>query len=157
MRGVGRARLWLTIAAIAGVVHGLFSLYWAAGGNWLMSTLGSGLNEAFDGKRWLLYPVAAVKIAGAVLPLLWTLRGWPTPRFWYWLCWLGAAALIVWGGINTVTGNLVLSGLVDPSGGYDRDGMIGHAWLWDPLFLLWGVTLALGLHAARPGRRPTGG
>lgn len=150
---MGRARLWFTIAAIAGVLHGLFSLYWATGGNWLVSTLGTQLTETFDGKRWLLYPVAAAKIAGALLPLYWTLRGWPAQRFWYWLCWVGAAGLIIWGGINTVTGNLVLSGLVKPAGGYDRDGMIGHAWLWDPLFLVWGITLAVGLYL---GRRTAG-
>ena len=53
--------------------------------------------------------------------------------------------LILWGGVNTVTGNLVLSGTVEPDGGYDHDGMVGHAWLWDPLFFIWGVALVVGL------------
>jgi hypothetical protein len=63
--------------------------------------------------------------------------------------WAGAVLLILWGGVNTVTGNLVLSGIVEPDGGYDRDGMVGHAWLWDPLFLVWGAALAVGLWRTR--------
>ena len=60
-----------------------------------------------------------------------------------------ATVLIFWGGINTVVGNLVLGGAIEPSGGYDRPGMIGHAWLWDPLFLIWGTALAVGLAGSR--------
>ena len=61
--------------------------------------------------------------------------------------WVGAAVLIVWGGLNTVVGNLVLTGVIRPGSGYDRAGMIGHAWLWDPLFLAWGIALVMGLVA----------
>ena len=60
----------LVAAAITGVVHGLFSIYWALGGNWLANTLGHQLVDAFAGRRWLLIPVAAVKIGFALLPLL---------------------------------------------------------------------------------------
>jgi len=60
----------LVAAAITGVVHGLFSIYWALGGNWLVNTLGHQLVDAFAGRRWLLIPVAAVKIGFALLPLL---------------------------------------------------------------------------------------
>jgi hypothetical protein len=44
---------------------------------------------------------------------------------------------------------LVLAGAIDPDGGFDRQAMIGHALLWDPLFLLWGLLLAAGLGATR--------
>jgi hypothetical protein len=57
--------------------------------------------------------------------------------------------LIAWGGVNTLTGNLVLAGVVVPAAGYDRDSMVGHAWLWDPLFLVWGIALALALLLTR--------
>lgn len=50
-------------------------------------------------------------------------------------------------------GNLVLAGVIRPESGFDRAGMIGHAYLWDPLFLAWGAALALGLIASRG--RPT--
>jgi hypothetical protein len=141
-------------AAAAGVVHGAFSVYWAAGGGWLLSTLGAQLVDAFEGRRWLLYLVGAVKIGFALAPFIWATRGWPRLRVWRAGCWLGAAILIVWGGINTATGNLVLTGAIHPSGGYDHDAMVGHAWLWDPLFLLWGAFLTAGL-AATSVQRPS--
>ncbi len=139
----------LLIAAVAGTVHGLFSLYRAAGGSWLVGTLGRQLVDEFAGKRWLLVPVAAIKIAFAVLSLVLARLAWPGSRPWRIVCWAGAAVLVVWGGVNTLTGNLVLAGVVVPGGGYDHDGMVGHAWLWDPLFLVWGVALAVALLLTR--------
>lgn len=139
----------LMIAAAAGVAHGSFSLYWAAGGNWLLATLGHQLVSDFAGRRWLLFPVGVVKIGFAVFPLALVVWGRPWPRLGRLMCWLGAVVLMAWGGINTITGNLVLFGVIDPSGGYDRVGMIGHARLWDPLFLLWGVALTAGLLLSR--------
>lgn len=143
------ARATLLIAAVAGTAHGLFSLYWATGGNWLVGTLGRQLVDEFAGRRWLLFPVAAVKIAFAALPLVLAKMAWPGGRPWRIVCWAGVAVLVVWGGVNTLTGNLVLAGVVVPGGGYDRDAMVGHAWLWDPLFLVWGIALAVALLLTR--------
>lgn len=145
------ARAALLIAAAAGTVHGLFSAYWGLGGNWLVGTLGRQLVDEFTGKRWLLLPVAAIKIAFAVLPLVLARLAWLGGKWWRILCWAGVVVLVVWGGVNTVTGNLVLAGVVAPAGGYDHDAMVGHAWLWDPLFLLWGIALAMAL--LRTGRK----
>lgn len=60
--------------------------------------------------------------------------------------------LVLWGGLNTVVGNLVLAGLLQPADGYDYPGMLGHAYLWDPLFLLWGLALVAGLLSTTPSR-----
>ena len=141
----------LLIVAAAGTLHGLFSLYWAAGGGWLVSTLGQQLVATFADKRWLLVPVAAVKITFALLPLVLARLAWPARRPWRVVCWAGAAVLAVWGGVNTLTGNLVLAGVLSPAGGYDHEGMVGHAWLWDPLFLIWGVALSVALLLTRRG------
>ena len=142
------ARTALSVAAVAGVVHGAFSLYWGIGGSWLVDTLGEDLVEQWEDNAAVLLPVGSVKILAALLPLL-LLRtpGQPSlwPRLLRAVSWAGAVLLILWGGVNTVTGNLVLSGIVEPDGGYDHDGMVGHAWLWDPLFLVWGVALVCGL------------
>lgn len=142
------ARTALSVAALAGLVHGAFSLYWGVGGSWLVDTLGEDLVEQWEDNAAVLLPVGAVKILAALLPLL-LLRtpGQPSlwPRLLRAVSWAGAVLLILWGGVNTVTGNLVLSGIVEPDGGYDHDGMVGHAWLWDPLFLVWGVALVCGL------------
>lgn len=131
----------LTAAAALGLVHGAFTLYWGAGGDALVGTLGDRITETFGHLRWVLLPVGLVKIGFALLPFTTWARG-SAVRASRIVSWLGGAVLIVWGGVNTVIGNAVLSGIINVDGGYDRDGMIGHAWLWDPMFLAWGVLLA---------------
>lgn len=135
----------LRIAAAAGVAHGLFSLYWAVGGDWLLASLGQALIEAFADSRWALFPVGTAKIIAALLPLVLARWAWPVPLISRPICWAGAIGLTMWGGANTIVGNLVLTGAIIPEEGYDHAGMVGHAWLWDPLFLIWGVSLGLAL------------
>ena len=120
--------------------------------------------------------IAVLKLAGAVVPLLterhqpgptgtWRRRG-ATPRAgartlatpaigsrWRTrlrgLEWAGAGVLVLYGGINTAVAWLVLGGAIVVDGGYDRAAELGHAALWDPLFLIWGLSLATGLRATR--------
>ncbi len=140
---------WLGLAAVSGAVHAGFSLYWASGGTWLLDTLGARIVTAFAGLEWVLYPLGLVKLVGAVAPLWLYRRGRPARRFWRLVCWLGAALLVVWGGVNAVVGNLVIGGVITSTDGFDRAGMIGHAYLWDPLFLAWGIALVAGLITSR--------
>lgn len=44
-----------------------------------------------------------------------------------------------------MTAQLVLAGVIQPDGGFDRSSMLGHAWLWDPWFVAWGIVLVIGL------------
>ena len=53
----------------------------------------------------------------------------------------GAPLLVLYGGANTVVCNAVLAGVIRQDAGYDRAAAIGHAWFWNPLFLVWGVAL----------------
>jgi hypothetical protein len=138
----------LLVAAAAGLVHAASSAYWGLGGDWLVETLGERIVTTFADVRWLLLVVAAVKVAGALVPLWLARRGLLRRMPWVALLWLAVAVLVLWGGANTVVGNLVLAGVVTPDGGYDRPAMVGHAWLWDPLFLLWGLALAVALRRA---------
>ena len=105
--------------------------------------------EQFQDMRWVLIPVGVAKLAGALVPHWLHRAGWPGRKVWRPLCWLGSAGLILWGGVNTLIAHLVLAGLVAPGEEFDRLGMLGHAWLWDPLFLGWGVALAAGLWLSR--------
>jgi Protein of unknown function (DUF3995) len=153
------ARAAVVTAAALGLVHAGVSAYWMLGGTWLLETLGQRVLETFDGRLWLLAPVVLVKVVAALAPLtLVAGASGTTGRSARWrrpirsLSWLGAAVLIAWGGANTVVSNLVLAGAVDPGGPIDRPAVIGHAWLWDPLFLAWGVALAVGLRLTRPAR-----
>lgn len=104
------------------------------GGRWLVSSLGSDLIARFQGWEWLLAPIGLAKLIAALAPIALARKGWPARRLARSACSLGA---------------LALAGVVRPQSGYDHAGMIGHAYLWDPLFLAWGVGLAMGLLASR--------
>jgi hypothetical protein len=143
----------LVAAAVFGAIHAGFSIFWSMGGTWLVWSLGGRLQASFHGWEWVLAPIGLVKLTAAVAPILLAYTGWPARSLTHAACWLGALVLIIWGGLNTVVGNLVLAAVIRPDSGYDRPGMIGHAFLWDPLFLCWGAALAVGLFASRL-RRP---
>ncbi|PWD51035.1 DUF3995 domain-containing protein [Serinibacter arcticus] len=142
-------RALLAAAAVVGLLHAAISAYWAAGGTWLLETLGERVLTTFDGRLWLLAPLVVVKAVAAVGPAWLDARRWPWRRVTRTLAWLAVVVLVGWGGANTVVGNLVLAGVVNDGGAIDRPAMIGHAWLWDPLFIVWGVLLACGLWRGR--------
>lgn len=112
----------LVVAAALGTLHAAVSLYWAAGGTALLWSLGTGMIQRFAGREWLLVPIGLTKLAVALTPLLLARSGWPAPRVTRAVCWLGAAGLVVWGGLNTVVGQLVLSGVIDPEGATTAPG-----------------------------------
>jgi Protein of unknown function (DUF3995) len=148
---------FLVAAAVAGLIHAAFSLYWALGGRWLLRTVGEWavdyVREAPVAAGMLLTTVAAVKCAVAIIPLLASRRPLPRPRLWRGLAWLAAIVLTGYGAVNAVVGWLVLGAAVRPVGGFDRQAMIGHAYLWDALFLVWGLLLGAGLRAGAGDRR----
>jgi hypothetical protein len=63
----------------------------------------------------------------------------------------GAASMIlcVWGGVNVVVGALVLSGAIILTGDVDRHALRWHVFVWDMLFLVRGLAVALSVAAAR--------
>lgn len=153
--GHPRPSHWLVAAAVAGFLHATITFYWALGGRELLWTMGHDFIARFSSFMWLLFPLGAVKAAAAIGPLIFDAMRWPLRRATRALCWVGAAVLVAWGGMNTLVGNAVLLGLVHPQGGFDRSAMIGHAWIWDPLFLAWGLTLLVWLFSTRKASRPT--
>lgn len=136
-------------AGVLGLVHAGFSLYWSAGGTFLLQSVGADLAARFDGHEWLLAVVAVGKLTAAVVPFVLAVSGWPAAVATRGICWLGATLLVLWGGANTIAANLVLAGAIDPGADFDRAGMVGHAYLWDPLFLAWGLALMAGLVLGR--------
>ena len=143
-----RARRYLWCAAGCGLVHAAFSLYWAAGGRWLLDTVGrwalDWTEEAPATATLALLAVAAIKVAGAVVPLLADRGRLPWSAGWRWVGRIGGVLLVGYGAVNMVGAWAVLLGLVqvdDP----DTPGLVGHAALWDPLFVAWGVFLVAGL------------
>jgi len=154
-------RGWVWVACAAGVVHAGFSLYWALGGHWLLDTVGQWTVRLSYGAPLAvglgLGMVSLFKLMAAVIPVAEAYDRVPWRRFWRAMSWVGAVVLVVYGGTNTVISNAVLIGLIRPATGYERLAMIGHAWLWDPLFLVWGAALLIHLWRSRPARtRPHG-
>lgn len=149
----GNRNGFLWVACAAGLVHAAFSLYWAVGGRWLLDTVGQWAVDLADRAPLTtglaLMAVVAVKVAGASVPLLVESGRLPWRRFWRIVSAIGAGVIVVYGGLNTVIAWAVLAGQVEVSGGYDRTAMLGHAALWDPLFLIWGAFLGVGLWQTR--------
>lgn len=98
--------------------------------------------------------VALVKLLGAVIPVGVAYGQVPWPRLWRGISWAGGLLLVAYGGINSTVALAVLAGVIRPESGYDADAMMGHAYLWDPLFVLWGGALVLSLWFSRPTWRP---
>lgn len=147
------SHLFVWAACAAGAVHAAFSLYWALGGRWLLGTVGQWAVER-TGQAPLaaglaLGAVAAVKLAAAVVPVALIYGRLPAPGFWRVVSWIGGLFLVAYGAVNTAVSGAVLAGVIRPAAGYDREALIGHAWLWDPLFLVWGAALCLALWFSR--------
>lgn len=151
--GTDRAHPWFVAAAVAGVAHALPSLYWALGGTALVSTLGGWAadwqREAPMQVMVLLLVIFAVKLAGAFVPLANERGLLPAPRLWRGLSWAGAGLLMAYGAVNVTAAVAALTGIVPPGPTMDTAALVGHAFLWDPLFLLWGLLLAMGLWRSR--------
>ncbi|WP_404349371.1 DUF3995 domain-containing protein [Phycicoccus jejuensis] len=145
----------LVLAAGLGTVHAASSLAWAAGSPVLAATLGewatSWRDESPVAAGLALAAIGLGKLAAAWVPLLAARRGGPRHGLRI-AAWLVAAALVLYGLANTVAANLALTGGLGPV--EDLVAVRGHAWLWDPLFLAWGLALAAGLRRTRR-RRPT--
>ncbi len=145
-------KTWLTVAAVAGGLHAAITFHWALGGQHLLWTMGTAFIAKFATVMWILWPLGLVKAGVAFGPLWLASRGWPWAHLTRALCWIAGAILTGWGGANTLATNAVLFGLYRPAGGYDRNVMIGHAWMWDPLFVVWGVGIIGGLLTSRRSR-----
>ncbi|CAB4891387.1 unannotated protein [freshwater metagenome] len=143
-------------AALAGTLHAAFSLYWASGGTWLLDTVGDWAVRLTDE-----HPVRAglglgllgvAKLAAAWIPVLVAAGRLRGRTIWRRVAWTGGVGLILYGGLNTAVALLVVTGVLVPDGGYDPAAMLGHAALWDPLFLVWGGLLTAASWASRGSR-----
>lgn len=140
---------WFWVAGVLGTLHALPSAYWAAGGTRLLDTVGTAAVELAREAPWWVTPmlllVTLAKLAGAWIPLLAQTGCVPGIRWWRPLSWLGGAGLMAYGASNIVASTLVLTDAFVPSDEVDRTGLLGHALVWGPLFLLWGAALLTAL------------
>ena len=138
-------------AAVVAFGYALVSLYWAAGGRALLSTVGGYVEHLTHqgGAVPVIVALAVVlaKVAGGLLALA-LVRPWEqvVPRRWL-LAGTAAVSLLLmaYGGINVLAGSLVLSGVIHPAGSVDRTALRWHVGLWDLWFLVWGILLTLAV------------
>lgn len=139
-------------AAVAGLAHAAASLYWTLGGTWLLDTVGAFAvrmqEEGGLAIRAMLAGITVMKIAGALVPLVDHLRP-PAHRWVRVVSWLGVAVLVAWGGMGMLGSwySLATGTTLVTSG--EQAALVGHAFLWDPLFVVWGVLLGVGLLRSR--------
>lgn len=160
MTSAARAHRFFIAAAVAGMVHALPSLYWALGGTALVSTLGewaaSWQRESPGEVAVLLSLIFLAKLAGATLPLANERGLLPAPRLWRGLFWCAAVLLVAYGAANVIAALAALTGMIGTAQTMDTAALLGHAFLWDPLFLVWGLLLVAALRTSRPRRISTG-
>ena len=135
------------------MLHAAASLYWALGGQWLLATVGQWAVDLSAEEPLAagvaLGLIALLKLLAATIPIGVAYGKVPWARSWRAVSWAGGLLLIAYGGVNTIVSAVVLAGLIRPEGGYDPAAMRGHAYLWDPLFLIWGTALVLSLGLSR--------
>lgn len=124
-----------------------------------MDTVGGSLarlgRQANAGVLAAVWGAAALKLIAAVLPVV-AVRGLRDRRWdrlaWR-LAWVAAGVLIAYGAVLTGAGLLVQAGVIHTGAHPDWRALDGHAYLWDPWFLVWGLLIAAALVPAGRRRR----
>lgn len=131
-------------AAVLGFTYAAVSLYWAAGGTALLSTVGGSVEDIGLPAVALGLAAAGLKLAAGILALA-LARPWgrAIPRTWLLACATGASAVLAcYGAIQVTAGSLVLTGAVRPAATVDWTALHWHVLVWDMWFLIWGILLA---------------
>ena len=151
-----RGGVWAAGAACAiGLLYAAVSIYWGAGGTWLLDTVGGSLarlgrshNASVLAAVW---GAALLKSVAAILPLL-AIRKPKTPvstarlRA---LAWAAVVVLMAYGAVLTTVGLLVQADVISRSAHPDNRALAWHAYFWDPWFLIWGLLAGTALLRSR--------
>jgi hypothetical protein len=139
------------------------NVYWGFGGTWLLNTVGCPfpVNCNAQGGRALLlvlaWGAAVLKGVASILPFLVLGGADPGGRWWSRplrrMVWAEAGILTLYGLVLTTTELLAVAGVIAIPAGAGYTALAGHAYVWDPWFLVWGilVTTVLLRTRARPG------
>jgi hypothetical protein len=139
----GRPGAWSAYAACAlALSHAAVSFYWAAGGTAGLSTIGGVLEDLGRSREPVLIAVVwfagLLKVTTGLLALA-LVPPWGrafSRRMLLAAAWGGAALLILYGGLFTLAGTLVVAGVIAAPATADWTAIRWHAFFWDPWFLL---------------------
>lgn len=137
----------LYLFLIAGSLHSIATFYWAFGGNLGLATVGHWTIEFKQnyGIKFLivLLFVGLLKLTATWTPIILTFKENKLINI---VSYMGGIFLIVYGGMNTISGWLKLLGVISVD---FKLSVIGQSFIWDPLFLLWGLGLLIFLKSNR--------
>lgn len=138
---------------MVGLLYAAVSVYWGAGGKWLLDTVGGSLarpGRAHDTTVIIaIWAAAALKLTAALLPPL-ALRNRGRQRHLArLLAWAAAGILTTYGAVLTTIGVLIQADVIHSSANADQRALTWHAYLWDPWFLIWGLLIATALLRSR--------
>lgn len=145
-----RASVWP--AYLAGVLAFLYagvSFYWALGGTAGLDTIGGSLEQLGRNRNpsiiTLVWVTGFLKLLAGLLALALVMPwGRIIPRLLLLIAgWSGGALLALYGGLFVVGGMLVMIGVIPASETANWTALQWHLFLWDPWFLLWGLSLGL--------------
>lgn len=145
-----RVRAPVIGASLFGLLYALVSAYWAAGGTWLISTVGGPVEELARRSGPAAMALAAVAVTAKVVAVgigLVLLRR-SAPRVLVWAAVAEGLLLAFYGGLLVAVGAMALGGLFGPPD--EPRVLFWHVLVWDMWFLLWGLLL---LAAAGQRRR----
>ena len=142
-------------AAVLAFVYAIPNVYWALGGEALLSTVGGSIEDvARDGGTpafALGLASAGLKIAGGFLAL-----GLAFPekhqiplRLLTAVAMIASVVLVLYGGALVTVGALVLTDVIEPGTAVDLAALRWHVLLWDPWFLIWGLLLGIAAYDLR--------
>ncbi len=143
---------WAAYAAcVVGVVFGIISFYWGSGGTLGLDTIGGKIEQmarAHDTAIFVaVWAAGVLKVVGAVLALA-LIRPWGrrlARRPVVILGWLAAIVLTLYGAVLVVGDALGASGAVTLSKPVAAKPLLWHLWVWDMLFLVWGILFAVAI------------
>lgn len=146
-------------ALVVGLAYAAVSAYWAAGGTWLLDTVGGVFEHLAHSSSpvvligsWL---VVLVKVVAAALPIVVVRELVPTSacRAARGLAWTAGAVLVAYGSVLTMSGLVIQAGVLQPGAHADGRALAWHAFLWDPWFLIWGLLVVAALYSPAANRR----
>ncbi|WP_418129207.1 DUF3995 domain-containing protein [Staphylococcus sp. HKU1] len=140
-------KVGLYLFLISGSLHSLATFYWAFGGDVGLATVGNWTIEFKQnyGMEFhiVLLLVGLLKITATWSPIILTFKENKPINI---ISFLGSCFLIIYGGMNTISGWLKLLGVISVD---FKLSIIGQSFIWDPLFLLWGIGLLIFLKSNR--------
>lgn len=135
-------------AAVAGSLHAGWSAYWLMGGSLLLESVGQWAATTGDSRgseiTAMLAATMLLKLGAAWVPLLAENRILAGRKAWRTTSWIGAACITVYGLANIAASGAALLNVL-PTAPDSRSAHLGHALLWGPLFVLWGIALLIAL------------